>query len=117
MILQESIISYKGKFLNRGSSFLYISPHILLQPYISNYTITFPTPQTIPDEYTILPTASSTLTISVSTDRIVSGLRGVNTKACNVGAYANKLKLLLLIEFHPGALYPFIQINQCELVD
>jgi hypothetical protein len=71
----------------------------------------------MPDEYTILPTASSTLTISVSTDSIIGGLRGVNTKAFNVGAYANKMKLLLLIEFHPGGLYPFIQIDQFELVD
>jgi AraC-like DNA-binding protein len=69
------------------------------------------------DEYTILPTASSTLVVSVSTDSIISGLRGVNTKACNVGAYANRMKLLLLIEFHPGGLYPFIRIDQFELVD
>ncbi len=117
MISQESIQCYQGISLSRGSNYLYISPHILLQPYIANYTISFPTPQTMPDEYTVLPTASSTLIISVSADSIISGLRGVNTKACHVGAHANKMKLLLLIEFHPGRLYPFIQIDQFELVD
>ncbi|TCL63365.1 AraC-like DNA-binding protein [Hydrogenispora ethanolica] len=117
MIARESIPCYQGVSLRRGSNFLYLSPHILLQPYIANYTISFPTSQTMPDEYTVLPTASSTLVISVSADRIVSSLRGVNTKACHVGAYANKMKLLLLIEFHPGRLYPFIGIDQFELVD
>ncbi len=117
MITKESIQSYQGISLNRGSNYLYLSPHILLQPYIANYTISFPSPQTMPDEYTVLPTASSTLIISVGADTIFSGLRGVNTKACNVGAFANKMKLLLLIEFKPGGLYPFIQMDQFELVD
>ncbi len=117
MISQESIACYKGISLSHGSNFLFIPPHFLLQPYIANYTISFPTSKTMPDEYTILPTASSTLTISVSSDRIIGGIRGVNTKACNVGAYANKLKLLLLIEFHPGGLYHFIRVDQFELVD
>lgn len=117
MISQESIKCYQGISLSRGSSFLYIPPHILLQPYISNYTISFPTPHTMPDEYTVLPTASSTLVFSVSADSIIGGLRGVNTKACNVGTHANKMKILLLIEFHPGGLYPFFRIDQFELVD
>jgi AraC-like DNA-binding protein len=117
MITKESIQNYRGKSLNLGSNYLYISPHILLQPYIANYTITFPTSQTMPDAYTVLPTASSTLIISVSADSIFGGLRGVNTKACNVGAHANKMHLLLLIEFHPGGLHPFIHIDQFELLD
>lgn len=117
MLLQESIKCYQGDVLARGSSFLYIPPHRLLQPYISNYTISFPTPQSMPDGYTVLPTASSTLVISVSTDNIISVLRGVNIKACNVGAHANKMKLLLLVEFHPGGLYPFFRMDQWEVAD
>lgn len=117
MISLESIAGYKGAALSRGSNFLYIPPHSLLQPYIANYTISFPTPQSMPDEYTILPTASSTLTMIMSADAIFYGLRGVNTKACHVGSYANKMKLLLLVEFHPGGLYPFLRIDQLELVD
>lgn len=117
MISQENIQCYKGISLSRGSNFLYVPPHILLKPYIANYTISFPTPKTMPDEYTVLPTASSTLVISVNNNNIISSLRGVNTKACHVGTHANKMKLLLLIEFHSGALFPFIQIDQFELVD
>lgn len=71
----------------------------------------------MPDEYTILPTASSTLVLSVTNDTIISAVRGVNTIACNVGSYANRMKLLLLIEFRPGGLFPFIKIDQTELAD
>lgn len=117
MISLENITLYQGTSMSRGRDFLHVPPHNVLKPYISNYTISFPTPLTMSDEYTILPTSSSTLTICVSSDSINSGLRGVNTKACNVGAYANRMRLLLLIEFHPGGLYPFIRIDQFELVD
>lgn len=117
MISQSCIASYHGTTLNRGGSFLYIAPHICLRPYISNYTITFPTPQTMPDAYTILPTASSTLAVRCSDDGIDSKLRGVDTKATQVGVYANKMKLLLLIEFLPGGMHPFIRVDPSELVD
>lgn len=117
MICKNSIKHYKGISLKCGSGFLYIPPHTLLQSYISNYTISFPTLQSMPDEYTVLPTASSTLVISVGTNSICYGLRGVNTMPCNVGAYANKMKLLVLIEFHPGGLFPFIEIDQSKSVD
>lgn len=115
MITHKNIECYQGKSLSRGSDYLYIPPHILLQPYISCYTITFPV--AMADEYTILPTASSTMVISVNNNHIFSGLRGVNTKACNVGAHANKMKFLLLIEFRTGCLYPFIKVDQEELSD
>lgn len=115
MISHKNIECYKGMSLSRGNNFLYVPPHILLQPYISCYTITFPIDMA--NNYTILPTASSTMVISVSTNHISSNLRGVNTKACNVGARANKMKFLLLIEFHSGCLYPFLNVDQFELTD
>ena len=117
MISLESIRRYQGAALNRGDSFLYLAPHQALQPYIANYTVTFPTPSTMPDDYTILPTASSTLILSVNDNNISGGIRGVNTQPCQVGASANQLELLLLIEFHPGSLYPFLRMDQTELVD
>ncbi len=115
MVTQKSIEQFQGMSLSRGRDFLYLSPHILLRPYISCYTVTFPAEMS--DEYTILPTASSTMIISVSNEDIFASLRGVNTKACTVGAYANKMKLLLLIEFHSGGLCPFIKTDQFELTD
>lgn len=116
MINLKNIEDYQGASLKRGKDFLYIPPNALLRPYISCYTITFPSE--MPSEYTILPTASSTVVVSVSAnDNIFSSLRGVNTKSCNVGAHANKMKLLLLIEFHSGCLYPFLPADQLEVTD
>lgn len=117
MITQSEIITYQGRYYVRGSNCLYVPPHDLLRPYIANYTLSFPTPQSMPDGYTILPSASATLTVACDGNRIVSGLRGVNTKACPVGVYANKMKQLLLIEFRPGGLYPFIPADQQEILD
>lgn len=117
MISQEDIKTYRGLFFIRGGSHLYVPPHALLRPYISNYTFSFPTPQAMPDEYTVLPSASSTLVVSADGKGIVSRLRGVNTQACRVGTHANRMKLLTLIEFRPGGLYPFIQVGQQELLD
>ncbi len=115
MISQKNIERFQGISLCRGEDFLYISPHSILKPYISCYTITIPIAMS--NEYTILPTASSTIVISVSTNDIFSRLRGVNTKACNVGVHANMMRLLLLVEFHSGCLYPFIKVEQSELID
>lgn len=117
MISQRVIPSYQGVFYERGPNHLYLPPHAMLRPYISNYTVSFPTQNEMPDDYTILPTASCTLVVSVHDGGIISRLRGVNTRACKVGVHANKMKLLLLIEFHPGGLYPFLPVNQQELLD
>lgn len=115
MISQRYIELFQGISLCKGNDFINIPPHHILKPYISCYTITIP--MEMSSEYTILPTASSTIVISVSTNSVCSNLRGVNTKACNVGAHANRMKLLLLIEFHSGCLYPFIHTDQYELID
>lgn len=117
MISTNSLTRYHGKALMRNSHCLYLPPHPLLRSYIANYTISLPSVDTMPDAYTVLPTASSTLVISVSGNRIISRLRGVNTLATVVGAHANKMKLLLLIEFHPGGLHPFLPVDQIELQD
>lgn len=115
MIAQKNIEGFQGLSLCRGADFLNISPHSILKPFISCYTITIPL--AMANEYTILPTASSTIVISVSANNVFSSLRGVNTKACNVGVHANKMKLLLLVEFHSGCLYPFVKVEQSELID
>jgi len=117
MITKESINSYKGQLISGNKSCLYIPSHEILRPYIANYTVEFPSPQTMPDEYTILPTASTTLVIRVNNGKINGSLRGANTKAFNAGASSNKSKLLLLIEFHPGGLYPFMPFDQAEIID
>jgi len=117
MITKESIQFYRGSLISGDKSFLYIPSHEILQPYIANYTVEFPNPQTMPDEYTILPTASTTLIIKLDNGKIYGHLRGANTKAFNAGASSNKVKLLLLIEFHPGGLFPFFSFDQSEIID
>jgi AraC-like DNA-binding protein len=57
------------------------------------------------------------LVITVNSGKTDMYLRGVNTKALNVGSQINKVSLLLLIEFHTGGLYPFMPVEQAELVD
>jgi AraC-like DNA-binding protein len=71
----------------------------------------------MPDEYTILPTESARFNFSLTDSNIDYGFIGVNTRASCVGRYANKMKMMLLIEFHTGGLYPFIPISQNELSD
>lgn len=117
MIAVESIQRYCGPSLARGSSFVYISPHPLLSRYIANYTVTCPSHGVMTDDYTILPTASATLSYSIGNNTITDRLRGINTKAAVVGSHANQYDTLLLIEFHPAGLYPLIRIPQSELLD
>jgi AraC-like DNA-binding protein len=117
VISPECIALYRGPALKSGERFLYIPPHKLLRPYISNYTVTFPSQQSMPDAYTVLPSASATMVIAASSSGFVSSLRGVDTRASRVGDHANKMKLLLLIEFMPGGLHPFIPADQAELLD
>ncbi len=117
MITKESVRQYAGPALMRGPSYVYIPPHPALAPYIANYTFTCPVAGEMPDQYTIMPTASATLVYAAGSSAVVDGLRGVNTRASAVGAYANRYPLLFLIEFHPGGLRPLLGLPQSELVD
>jgi len=116
MISIEDIKNYNGLILSGNYSHINVKPHKLLCPYISNYTITFPS-NAMSNEYTILPSASSTIVIAVNSDWVFSSLRCTNTVATNVGKYANKMTMLLLIEFIPGTMNHFIKADQSELAD
>lgn len=115
MINANDIISYEQPALFRNEKTLVIAPHKLLHPYIANYTFTIP--DTMPEQQTILPSASSTLVYSVSSKEIVNGLRGVSTKPTVIGSFAKQFVFMFLIEFHAGGLYPFIKVDQCFLTD
>lgn len=119
MISKEAIFSYRGPALRRGRDYAYIAPHALLRPFIANYTLTCPSSPfaVMPDDYTILPTASATLCYRIDANGIEGGLRGVNTQATIVGAHANRSEYLLLIEFHPAGLYPLTGIPQSDMLD
>jgi AraC-like DNA-binding protein len=117
MISARSLREYAGAWLSLGESFLYAPPHPLLSPHISCYTVSFPTPETMSDAYAILPSASSTIVASAGEAGVSVRLRGVNTVATNVGAHANRMRMLLLIEFRPGCLHPFLKIDQSEILN
>jgi len=117
MITSNNIKEYKGIVISGGDSYLYIPPNIFLRPYISHYCISFPTPQTMSDEYTILPSANSVLCVFVNDGKITPYYNGTSTKAEIVGTSANKNELLLLVKFHAGGFSPFCGFNQDELVD
>jgi len=91
MITNKHIEIYQGKSLRHDRDSVYISPHVLLQSYISCYTITFP--KGMPDDYTILPTASARFILSVTGETIHKGLVGINTKAFQAGSHANKISI------------------------
>lgn len=94
---------------------MYVAPHPLLAPYLSAYTLTYP--QTISIEQMVLPTASNSLVYALGDNALHGGLRGVNTKAVQIGGYASQFQLLMLVEFRPGGMFPFVRIPQSELVD
>jgi AraC-like DNA-binding protein len=71
----------------------------------------------MPNEYTVLPSASSRFIFALTDNNIHDSIVGVNTKVLNVGKYANKMKMLLLIEFHTDGFYPFAKAEQHELTD
>jgi hypothetical protein len=66
--------------LLKGPGFVYMPPHPLLA-YIANYTVTCPSHGAMTDDYTVLPTASATLSYSIDSSAITGGLRGIDTKA------------------------------------
>ena len=117
MLTRFHIESYRGPALERGDSSVYLAPHPLLRPYVPCYTLTCPVNSGMAEDYTILPTASTTLVFSIGENRIDANLRGVNTVASVVGGHALHYEMLLLIEFHPGALGPFIQHSPGAFTD
>lgn len=90
-------------------------PHPALRPYIACYMLTLP--RTISPAQAVLPTASNTLVYAAGGGCLYGGLRGVNTKPVNIGGYARQFDLLVLVEFHPAGLHPFVRIPQDQLRD
>ena len=111
----EKIFSLPAPGLLRLANMVILSPHGLLRPYIANYSLAVTA--SMAKGSTVLPTASNTLVFGVSERAIFSGLRGVNSKAVEIGGYAAGLGWMLLVEVHPGGLFPCLPIPQRELRD
>jgi len=115
MISKESILTYQYPAIIRSENNLVVAPHVLLRPFIANYTFT--SPRTMPEQQVVLPSVSSTLVYSIGNNGIINGLRGVNTKPTMIGNYARQFDFMFLIEFHSAGLYPFVKVEQNLLLN
>lgn len=119
MITKEDIKLFHDahRTLMQADDFIYLLPDIALQRWISNYTITFPSNNTIADNYTVMPHGSATLVFSYNRDGIYGNLFGPSTVPSMVGDKANQSEMIFIIEFHPAGLYAFTGIDQKELTN
>lgn len=119
MIDKKDIQTFREAYriLLRGNDFAYILPHPALRNRISNYTVTFPGPKILSDNYTVIPHGSATLVYSYDRRGICGNLFGPLTKPCMVGGRANQCSMLVIIEFQPGGLFAFTGMAQKELAN
>lgn len=105
------------RVLEGAEDYIYLLPHPGLRDWISNYTITFPVQGLLSDCYTIVPHGCATMVCSCNGTGICSYLFGPLTRPCMVGAQANQMDMLFIIEFQPGGLYGLTGVKQKELTD
>ncbi|TCO68909.1 helix-turn-helix domain-containing protein [Marinisporobacter balticus] len=105
-----------NKFLTTQCN-VYISPHEVLNPYISTYNILFPEKNMLSEKYTIIPDASGTFSFAYDGKSIKSELWGASSKINVIGSEANNYNFLLLVELKPCGLYQFTGVNQKEFTD
>jgi AraC-like DNA-binding protein len=111
------IFGERHRILLQANEFICILPHHNLREYISNYNITFPTKDIMPDRFTAMPCGCSTLSIENDSKNLFVDLHGPTAKPYIVGSQANQLKMMVTIEFKPAGLYALTGISQNELTD
>ena len=111
------VFEEKHRILLQVNEFICLLPHPNLREYISNYNITFPTKDLMPDGFTVMPCGCSTLAVEKDNKNLFIDLHGPITKPYIVGSQANKLEMMVTIEFKPAGLYALTGINQSELTD
>jgi len=107
----------KHRILLQTKDFICLSPHPNLKEYISNYNITFPTRELMPNGFTSMPCGCATLVIENNNKEVIVYLEGPTSKPNIVGSHVNQLDMLFTIEFKPAGLHPFTGINQSDLTD
>ena len=117
MISQHDIQSYKydNRILQRGDTYLYLLPHPALRAYISNYTITFPTPEIMTERYTIMPDGSATLVLACENNVVSAFVYGPSAVPETVGS--SPFELLIITEFQPAGFHALTGIKQHELAN
>ena len=119
MISKEDIQVFeeRHRILLQVNEFICLLPHPSLREYISNYNITFPTKDLMPDSFTLMPCGCSTLAVEKDNENLFVNLHGPITKPYIVGSRANQLEMMVTIEFKPAGLYALTGISQSELTD
>lgn len=119
MICKKDIAVFEAKqrILLRASEFICLLPHPSLSEYISNYNVTFPTKDILPNSFTEMPCGCATLTIENDNRKMAVTLDGPTTKPSIVGNRAGQLAMMVTIEFRPAGLYALTGIPQSELID
>lgn len=118
MISKNVIETYRGPILLRKTAYnLYLAPHPLLRPYISNYTISFPEPGMVTGTLTIIPDASGCFVTTFNGTTIRSDLWGATSRANMISSSANNYAMMMFVEFHPYGMYHFTRIDQSELAN
>ena len=98
MINQKALFLYpqNQRIIFRNQDCMYVRPHAALLPYISNYTLTFPTKQAISENYTVIPHGCGTLVCGFKDHQIENQLLGPMTAAANVGEEAATFNQVLM---------------------
>lgn len=119
MISKNDLQAFNEEYriLIKANDFMYMLPHPSLRSWISNYTITFPSRDTISNNYSVIPHGCATLVFACNESNIASNLFGPASKPVKVGNEANKAYLLFIVEFQPAGLYAFNGMPQKELTD
>ena len=101
MINQKALFLYpqNQRIIFRNQDCMYVRPHAALLPYISNYTLTFPTKQAISENYTVIPHGCGTLVCGFKDHQIENQLLGPMTAAANVGEEAANFNRLDFMRF------------------
>lgn len=119
MIRQDSLTSISSErvIIEGNDTFAYVLPCKTLRPWISNFTLSFPDKDSIPDNYTIMPHGSVTLVYYHNDQGLHSLLFGATTQPKVVGDIANKCQVIFIIEFQPAGFFPFNGLMQNKLIN
>lgn len=91
--------------------------HMGLRKYIQYYNVVFPEKDTFLPQYTLMPNACGTLSLSFDGFSIIAELWGATTTPIPLGAEPNRYRMLLLIQLSPYGLYQITGQNQAEFAD
>ncbi|MFZ2539359.1 MAG: helix-turn-helix transcriptional regulator [Oscillospiraceae bacterium] len=91
--------------------------HVGLRKYILYYNIVFPTSDMFMAQYTLMPNACGTLSLTFDGNAVIAELWGASLTPVLLGMEPNSYDVLLLIQLSPYGLYQITRQNQAEFAD